>query len=435
MVCGTRHKPISSKLRHSFVLQTYYFAILIGITSLHFNFKTKKFCNSKYLYLYAAIVNLIFIFVAPTMQWHIIDDVRFYVDNLQMKLINSINLNLRCVAAIMTLVLRWKRECHVRKIVERLIVLEEEYFDRVTYPSELIQRFDRLFFLKYASVWLQSLSIMYIVYRYVASTSGWWYLTFFYVVIILNILHGVVMHYYMCLLYIGSRFYIINYRLEEIYMTIARIKSWKSQRSQQQMQKALAAELDCITYIHCNLMNIVSELNDSYMFQILTVLMTHIFNNTAMGYYGLMMCIDFMKFNLSYYDLIIGGFSYCCLVLDLYLVDINCNTVQTSYNTTGSIVKQFTEFHNMEESLRKSCELLSLHLVQRKLFINICGMFNLNKHTSFVMFGFTIRQVLILVQNDVAISIRYLRDSRSVGQILQTEFSKAFNTINGGKEE
>ncbi|XP_065367062.1 gustatory receptor for bitter taste 22e-like [Calliphora vicina] len=426
MATSTRRTRINSKLRHSFVLQTYYFAILIGITSLNFDFKTRKFINSKYLHLYAAISNVTIVLLAPMLQWHVINDACFYVDNLQMKLINSINLNLRCVAAVMTLVLRWKRECHVRKILERLIVLEEEYFDRVSYPDQLIQPFDELFFLKYASVWLQSISIMYVVYRYMANISGWWYVSFIYVLIVLNILHGVVMHYYMCLLYIGSRFYIINYRLQEIYLTIMRVKSWPSLRSQQQMQKALAAEMDCITYIHCNLMNIVAELNDSYMFQILTVLMTHVFNNTAMGYYGLMMCIDFLKFNITYYDLIIGGFSYCCLVLDLYLVDVNCNIVQTSYDAMGSILKQFNDFSDLEASLLKSCELLSLHLVQKRLFINICGMFNLNKHTSFVMLGFTIRQVLILVQNDVANTIRFLKDSRDVGLILQSGFRAAF---------
>lgn len=46
------------------------------------------------------------------------------------------------------------------------------------------------------------------------------------------------------------------------------------------------------------------------------------------------------------------------------------------------------------------------------------------------MFGFTIRQVLILVQNDVANSIR---DSRDVGLILQESFRKAF--LNGENEE
>lgn len=68
-------------------------------------------------------------------------------------------------------------------------------------------------------------------------------------------------------------------------------------------------------------------------------------------------------------------------------------------------------------------------MVQRRLFINICGMFNLNKQTSFIMFGFTIRQVLILVQNDVANTIRYLSASRDVGLILQDQFKKALSEM------
>ncbi|KAM7343936.1 uncharacterized protein ACRADG_010820 [Cochliomyia hominivorax] len=233
------------------------------------------------------------------------------------------------------------------------------------------------------------------------------------------------MHYYICLLYIGSRFHIINYRLEEIYQTITQTKTWNSRRSQQQMRKALAAEIDCITLIHSNLMNIVTELNDSYMFQILTVLMTHIFNNTAMGYYGLMMCIDYIKFNINYYDIAIGSFNYNCLVLDLYFINVNCQTVQTSYEALGTISKQFTEIHDLESTFEKSCELLSLHMVHEKLFINIYGMFNLNKKTSFIIFGFTIRQVLILVQNDVANTIRYLSYSRHLGLILQEAIKRA----------
>lgn len=356
-----RRYHIRSKLRYTFALQTYYFAILIGIISLNFDFKNRKFKKSKYLHLYAVISNITIVLVAPILQWHVINDTSFYVDNLQMKLINAINLNLRCVAAIVTLALRWKRECHVKRIVERLLLLEEEYFDRVSYPPELIDRFDNLFFYKYASIWLQSLTIMYIVYRYVTNTTGWWYVSFMYVVIVLNILHGVIMHYYICLLYIGSRFFIINYRLKEMYRTIMRTQNWRSYRSRQQMQKALAAEMDCITVVHSTLMNIVTELNDSYMFQILTVLMTHIFNNTAMGYYGLMMYIDFFKFNLSYFDIAVGGFSYCCLVLDLYLVDVNCHIIQSSYEQMGSIFREFTVLQNLEKSLAQSVSFL-LHL-------------------------------------------------------------------------
>lgn len=64
--------------------------------------------------------------------------------------------------------------------------------------------------------------------------------------------------------------------------------------------------------------------------------------------------------------------------------------------------------------------------MHRKLFITICGLFKLNKHTSFVMFGFTIRQVLILVQNDFAIAIRFKTTAREVGIILQQVFETSF---------
>lgn len=45
------------------------------------------------------------------------------------------------------------------------------------------------------------------------------------------------------------------------------------------------------------------------------------------------------------------------------------------------------------------------------------------------MFGFTIRQVLILVQNDVANTIRYLSASRDVGLLLQDQFKKALSEM------
>lgn len=275
-----------------------------------------------------------------------------------MKLINTINLNLRTISAVVNLLLRWISEHKARPIIESLILLEMDYFKRITYPQLLNTKYEKLFLLKFATIWLLTLAGLYVVYRYVDDTFPWWLATMLFTMIIINLNHGILLHYFMCLLYIISRCFIITHRLKGIYKTLVKTATGLSQRSSRLLQKVLAVEVECMTGVHFKLGNLVAELNDCYQYHLLINLITHVFNNIAMGYYDIILSHNSKKFNLTYYDYILGGVTYCGLILDLYLIDVGCSILEDSQFDTAAALKKFNQLFNMQADLNKSVSYL-----------------------------------------------------------------------------
>ncbi|XP_028896998.2 putative gustatory receptor 36c [Zeugodacus cucurbitae] len=388
-------------------LYTYYYALLIGLTAFRIDFVQRRIYRWPRMQIYACTLNALVVITLPLSYPISFEYLEYLNDNRLMKIVNAVNTTQLFSITVLAIVFRWKREHTITEILTRMLELEREYFQKCVpaavkrYCEQIYSK--RLLWIKYFSVITQTLSTAFNLFTLVPELKFIWLLYAVHMICVISVILHMILHYFLAMWYLWQRFCWLNVQLLRIFNTLEQLTHERYGLTlRRRMRRRLARELMDVARVHRQLTGFAERLTDCYRLQIVAVLLSKIINNISIGY----LCF---KYRSNSYLKSLGAFTqtFSCLALvmtlsDSFFLDILCERVVIAALETAEVLKRFHELLIVDDRLEYACDLLAQHLRQCKLRISIFGVIDVNKRLSFLVFGGFLKNVLLLLQWDLA---------------------------------
>ncbi|XP_020716678.1 uncharacterized protein LOC110118697 isoform X1 [Ceratitis capitata] len=389
-------------------LYTYYFASLIGLAGFRVDFKERRIRRCTLMQIYACTLNTLTVCFLPLAYNTALKFLDHLNDNHLMKIVNSVNTVQIFFITSLGLIFRWKRENTIFEILTQILDLERRFFEKCV--PQTVKAYcrqlhgNRLLWLKYFSVVTQIVYTLVNLVYFMPKISITWLLYSAHMFLLISMLLHMILHYFLAMWYLWKRFSWLNAQLRRIFNFLRLLEAHRllGDGLASDAQRRLAGELLDVTRVHYQLTQFAEHLTKCFRLEIMGVLFSKIINNISIGY----LCL---KYNNNSYlkslSVVFQMFSLMAIIItlsDSYLLDILCERVVGASHEAAEVLKRFDELFELDDAVEYACSIFSQHLRQHKLKINIFGMMNVNKRLSFLVFGGFVKNVLLLLQWDLA---------------------------------
>ncbi|XP_050324584.1 uncharacterized protein LOC126755903 [Bactrocera neohumeralis] len=386
---------------------TYYFALVIGLIAFRADFAQRRVYRWPLMQIYACTLNALTVVTLPLSYPTALTYLDYLNENRLMKMVNVVNTTQIFTITALAIVFRWKCEHTIFEVLTRMLELEREYFDKCV-PA-VVKRYcehcysNRLLWIKYFSIITQGVYTAYNLTLIIPEINLTSLLYSSHMLCLISVLLHMILHYFLAMWYVWQRFCWLNVQLQRIF-NILQLSVHKRYSSslRRHLRGRLARELMDVARVHRQLTGFAERLTDCYRLQLVAVLLSKIINNISIGY----LCF---KYGSNPYfknlDAFNRSFSFVAFVMtlsDSFYLDILCDRVAIAARETAEVLKRFHELLRVDDRVDYACDLLSQHLRFCKLSITVFGVIGVNKRLSFLVFGGFVKNVLLLLQWDLA---------------------------------
>ncbi|XP_036230371.2 gustatory receptor for bitter taste 22e-like [Bactrocera oleae] len=388
-------------------LYTYYFALAIGLIAFRVDFDQRRVYRWPFMQIYACTLNALIVITLPLSYPITLSYLNNLNENRLMRIVNIFNTIQIFSITALAIVFRWKREHTIIEILTRMLDLEREYFEKCVPPvvKRNCEQFysNRLLWIKYFSIITQGIYTAYNLSLLIPEINLISLLYSSHMLCLISVILHMILHYFLAMWYVWQRFCWLNVQLRRIFNILQLLAHKRYSRSlRRRLRSRLARELIDVARVHRQLTGFAERLTDCYRLQIVAVLLSKIINNISIGY----LCL---KYGNNPYLRSLGAFNHTFSIVaimmtlsDSFYLDIICDRVAIAARETSEVLKRFHELLRVDDPVDYACDLLSQHLRLCKLSISVFGVIGVNKRLSFLVFGGFVKNVLLLLQWDLA---------------------------------
>ena len=327
----------------------YYYANLLGVTSIRLDFETHQIRQNIWTVLYSALANIVLLVSLPFAIKSGMYYLKLYQENKLLIIMDATNTIIRCSVLIFTVLLRLKREKSYKKLAKLIFNLDQCYFRKLEANEEIERRSHILFLCKVFTTGGQSLALAFNMWQTSRrSLDVGMILLICYFTTVHNFIHGVMLHYYGALLQAYTRYCMLNVQLRKLLETLSRFCDntegllHKESFTFQQLSRLAAADLYEISCIYMKLTRIVWSLNHDYQYYVFAVLMSYLIYNVAYGYNLFLILDGTLNSGGSHFTFAFGGSCMCLLFADLFLFYWTCEATTQSSQSTSRLFKEIS---------------------------------------------------------------------------------------------